>query len=202
VASHQLIDAHLAVLARRLPADAVHELADGLIETWQHHLAAGLPSADAARAAIAEFGTVDQITDAFVTQSPGRRTARMMLATGPLVGACWGASLVVAHAWTWPVTAAAAAVFGLALLAVVAALVTSATSRRSYRRARLGAAAGLGLVALDVAMLAAVLLVAPTLVWPMLVAVPVSLARIGLTLRSLPGARIYGPAICRERDGS
>ncbi|MBM0224377.1 permease prefix domain 1-containing protein [Micromonospora sp. ATA51] len=191
MASHQLIDAHLGVLARRLPADAVDELADGLTETWRHHLAAGLPPADAARAAIAEFGTVDQITDAFVVHSPSRRTARMLLATGPLVGACWGATLVAGHAWKWPVPPPAAAIFGLALLAVVAALVTSATSRRSYRRARLGDAGGLGLVALDVAMVAAVLLVAPTLVWPMLVAVPVSLARIGLTLRSLPTARAH-----------
>ncbi|WP_328421545.1 permease prefix domain 1-containing protein [Micromonospora sp. NBC_00389] len=188
MASHQLIDAHLGVLARRLPADAVYELADGLTETWQHHLAAGLPPADAARAAIAEFGSVDQITDAFVAQSPSRRTARVLLATGPIVGACWGASLVAADAWSWRVPAPAAVVFGLALLAVVAVLILSATSRRSYRRARLGDAGGLGLVALDLAMVAAALLVAPTPVWPMLVAVPVSLARIGLTLRSLPRA--------------
>lgn len=191
MASHQLIDAHLGVLARRLPADAVEELADGLAETWQHHLAAGLPPADAARAAIAEFGSVDQITDAFVVQSPSRRTARMLLATGPIVGACWGVSLVASQAWSWPVPAPAAAVFGLALLAVVAALITSAASRRSYRRARLGNAGGLGLVALDVAMMAAVLLVAPTLVWPMLVAVPASLVRIGLILQSLPTARAH-----------
>ncbi|SIM56828.1 permease prefix domain 1-containing protein [Micromonospora cremea] len=191
MASHQLIDAHLGVLARRLPSGTVDELADGLTETWRHHLAAGLPPADAARAAIAEFGTVDQITDAFVVHSPSRRTARMLLATGPLVGASWGATLVAAHAWSWPVPAPAAAVFGLTLLAVVASLITAATSRRSYRRARLGDAGGLGLVALDVAMVAAVLLVAPTLVWPMLVAVPVSLARIGLTLQSLPRARAH-----------
>lgn len=191
MASHQLIDAHLGVLARRLPAGVVEELADGLTETWQHHLAAGLPPADAARAAIAEFGSVDQITDAFVVQSPSRRTARMLLATGPLVGACWGVSLVASHAWNWPVPVPAAAVFGLTLLAVVAALITSATSRRSYRRARLGDAGGLGLVALDLAMVAAVLLVAPTLVWPMFMAVPASLARIGLTLRSLPRARAH-----------
>lgn len=66
---------------------------------------------------------------------------------------------------------------------MVALLITSATIRRSYRRACLGDAGGLGPVALDVAMVAAVLLVAPALVWPMLVAVPVSLTRIGMTLR-------------------
>ena len=37
--------------------------------------------------------------------------------------------------------------------------------------------------------LAAVLTVSPTLVWPMAVAIPVSLARIGLTLRALPAIR-------------
>jgi hypothetical protein len=186
MASHQLIDAHLADLARRLPADAVEELADGLTETWQHHLSAGLPPADAAGAAITEFGSPEQITEAFVAHCPGRRTARVLLATGPLVGACWGASIAAAHAWTWPVPAPAAAVFGLALLSVVATLLAAATSRRSYRRARLGTAGGLGLVGLDLTMLTAVLLLAPTLVWPMLVAIPVSLARIGLTLRSQP----------------
>lgn len=189
MASHQLIDAYIAALARRLPAEAVDELADGLTETWQHHLAAGLPPAEAARATIGEFGTADQITEAFVTNCPARRTARILLATGPIVGVCWGTSLAVAEAWTWPVPAAAAAVTGAALLAVVAALVTSATSRTSYRRARLGTAGGLGLVVLDVTMLAAVVLLVPTLAWPLLLAVPVSLARIGLTLRSLPAAR-------------
>jgi hypothetical protein len=186
MASHPLIDTHLAALARRLPADAVDELADGLTETWHHHLAAGRPPAAAARAAIAEFGSATQITEAFVTNCPGRRMARMLLGTGPLVGLCWGASLVTARAWEWPIPGPAAAATAVALLTVVAALITSATSRRSYRRARLGTAGGVGLVALDLTMLAAVVLVAPTMVWPMLVAVPVSLARIGLTLQSLP----------------
>jgi hypothetical protein len=74
VASHQLIDAHLATLAARLPSDAVDELADGLHETWHHYLDAGVASTDAARAAITEFGTAEQITDAFVRHAPGRRT--------------------------------------------------------------------------------------------------------------------------------
>jgi hypothetical protein len=186
MASHPLIDTHLADLARRLPTEAVDELGDGLTETWHHHLAAGRPPADAARAAIAEFGTATQIVEAFVTNCPGRRTARLLLASGPIVGVCWGASLVAAHAWEWPIPPSAAIAVGAALLAVVAALITSATSRRSYRRAQLGTAGGIGVIALDLTMLAAAVLVAPTMVWPMLVAVPVSLARIGLTLRSLP----------------
>jgi hypothetical protein len=186
MASHPLIDIHLTTLARRLPGDVVDELADGLTESWHRHLATGRPPADAARAAIAEFGTVDQVTEAFVTNCPGRRTARILLASGPLVGMCWGASLVTARVWEWPIPDPAAAAAAVVLLAVVAALITSATSRRSYRRARLGIAGGIGLLALDLTMLAAVILVSPTMVWPMLVAVPVSLARIGLTLQSLP----------------
>jgi hypothetical protein len=188
MASHRLIDDHLAALARALPADTVEELADGLAETWQHHVADGLTPTAAAQAAIAEFGTPEQITHAFVAQAPGRRTALLLLATGPMVGAAWAGSLITAHAWAWPVPFAAKAAFGLALLAVVATLLTAATSRRSYRRTRLGTAAGLGVVVLDTAAVAAALLAAPTLAWPMAVAIPASLARSGLALRSVSRA--------------
>ncbi|MCI0690300.1 MAG: hypothetical protein L0Y54_24135, partial [Sporichthyaceae bacterium] len=108
MASHQLIDAYLAELGARLPADTIDELADGLTETWQHHLRLGINPDQAARAAIAEFGTTQQINDAFVASAPGRRTARMLLATGPLAGICWGTSLITAKAWTWPIPRAGA----------------------------------------------------------------------------------------------
>jgi hypothetical protein len=185
MASHQLIDDHLAALTGTLPRDTVDELADGLAETWQHHLASGLAPTAAAEAAIAEFGTPEQITRAFVAQAPGRRTALLLLATGPVVGAVWATSLIAAHAWAWPVPLVAKAAFGIALLSVVATLLTAATSRRSYRRTRLGIAGGLGVVLLDTAALAAALLAAPTLVWPMAVAIPASLTRSGLALRSV-----------------
>ena len=42
MAHHHLIEDYLATLRRRLPADAVDELADGLAETYQHHLWRGL----------------------------------------------------------------------------------------------------------------------------------------------------------------
>ena len=74
------------------------------------------------------------------------------------------------------------------LLAVVAALGAAASSRCSYRRTRLGGVGGLGLLVLDAALLVGVVLLAPALVWPMAVAVPVSIARIGLILRALPPA--------------
>lgn len=186
MASHQLIDQHLAELARLLPGQAVDELADGLYETWQHHLATGLPPAAAARVAIAEFGTTAEITAAFTAQAPGRRAAQLLLATGPLVGLCWGASLVTGQVWTWPIPMAAIAVFAAALLATVTALLAAATSRHSYRRTRLGGVGGLGLSVLDLAMIAAVVLAAPGLAWPAILAIPASLLRIGWTVRRLP----------------
>lgn len=186
MAGHALIDAHLAQLARDLPAEAVEELADGLTETYEHHLASGLPPAAAATAAIAEFGEPAQITAAFTHHSPGRRAALAMLATGPVLAACWAPSLILGHAWTWPVPFAAAFAGGLALLAGVTILALAATSRRSYARTRLAATGAITLALLDITAVAIVLLVAPTLVWPMGLAISASLIRLGLTTRTIP----------------
>jgi len=188
MAGHQLIDAYLAGLAGRLPADTVDELADGLLETWHHHLDNGLTAEPAARAAIAEFGSADRIADEFVAQAPGRRTARLLLATGPIMGACWAASLIATKVWAWPVPPMAGAAYALSLLGVVAMLIAAATSRHSYRRTRLGGLGALALVVLDTAMIGVVATLAPTTVWLIAVAVAASLARIGFTIRSLPSA--------------
>lgn len=186
MAGHVLIDTHLATLAGRLPPGAVDELADGLTETYQHHLARGLDPDAAATAAVAEFGDPDQILAAFTRQAPGRRAALALLATGPLFAACWGPSLIMSHAWAWPVPIGAEVAFGLALLGIVAILAIAGTSQHDYGRTRLAAAGGIGLIVLDAAMLAAVVLAAPTLVWPMALAIPASLARIAFTARSVP----------------
>jgi hypothetical protein len=186
VASHHLIDTYLGALAKRLPADTVDELADGLIETFQRHLAGGEDRETAAAMAIAEFGEPDVVLTAFVRQAPGRRIARVLLYSGPIVGLCWATTLAVSHAWTWPVPEVLRVAFAVTLLAVVATLIVAATGLRSYRRTRLAAHAGLGLIALDSAMLATVALVAPPFVWPMALAIPASLTRIALTTRSMP----------------
>jgi len=186
MASHELIDTYVAVLAHRLPADTVDELADGLVEAWQDHLGRGLTSERAAQAAIAEFGSADHIADEFIAQAPGRHIARVLLATGPVMGVLWGACLISAEVWTWPIQAATGAVYAAGLLCVVAVLIAAATSRHSYRRTRLGTAGALALVVLDATMIAAVTFLAPMLVWPMAVALPASLARIAFALGSLP----------------
>ncbi len=185
MASHQLIDAYLSDLARQLPADTVDELADGLHEAWRHHLDLGAAPADAALAAIAEFGPPTLVAHHFVVNAPGRRIARLLLATGPIIGISWGISLLIAQVWTWPIPAPAVGLFAATLLAVVGCLVLAATSRHDYRRTRLGHVGSAGLVVLDAAMISAALLVAPALAWPMTLAVAASLARMGITWRQL-----------------
>ncbi len=100
----------------------------------------------------------------------------------------WGTSLASARAWTWQIPIGVALAFGAALVGVAAILVAVVRSR-SYPRTRLaGPACGI-LVLLDAAMLAAVALVAPVLTWPMALAVPASLARIVLSVRTVPCIR-------------
>lgn len=189
MASHPLIHQQLARLRTELPAEVVDELADGLIETWEHYLTSGVDPTKAARQAIADFGTPEETITAFATQAPGRRVALLLLGTGPVVGAIWGASLVTTRAWTWPIPMAVVAGFGILLVAVVVALIISVISRNSYRRTRIGLAAALGTVIFDGTILTTVLVASPVLAWPIAAAVPVSLTRIALTLRSLRRAR-------------
>lgn len=186
MASHDLIEAYLTDLRRRLPADTVDELADGLVETYQREVATGADRDAAAVRAIAEFGPSDTIIAGFTRQAPGRRAAIRLLVTGPFVGLCWATVLVIGHAWAWPVPDAARFVVGSGLLLTIAALATAATSRRSYARTRVAALGGCGLIALDTAMIIVAVLVAPGFVWPMAAAIPASLSRIGATVRALP----------------
>ena len=194
MAGHRLIEAHLGRLRGKLPRDTVDELADGLAETWEHHRRQGMTADQAAYEAIAEFGTPQEINDAFVASAGGRRTARILLATGPVVGFCWGASLITAQVWNWPLPTVVLIIYAFALLATVATLVAAATSRHSYSRARLGNAGAGSLLILDLAMLSAVLLGAPQMVWPMAIAVPASLIRVGLTIAALPKIRVMSRA--------
>ena len=187
MAGHHLIEAQLAELRRRLPDDLVDELADGLTETYEHHVTAGHPPPAAATRALAEFGDVETITAAFTRQAPGRRTALALIATGPIVGGCWGTALLLGHAWTWPIPIPVRVAFGLALLAAIAALITSATSRMNYARTRIAGAGALTLITLDMVLIAGVLLAAPQWSWAMALAIPASLTRLTLTVRAIPG---------------
>ena len=142
MASHQLIDAYLAALAERLPCGIVDELADGLLESWHTRVQAGTPPDAAAHAALNDFGSLDEITHAFIDQSPTRKLARGLLLTGPIVGACWAAAFVAAQAWTWPIPPAGAALFAIALLTVIAILLLGARSSDNYRITRVSGTVG------------------------------------------------------------
>jgi len=183
--SSALISDYVAGLRRRLPAAVADEAADGLIETYEHRLAAGAGEQDAAQAAVAEFGDLALVLGEFIRQAPGRRAARMLLATGPLAGACWAAALLTSRAWAWPVPAAARLCAGAILLLAVAALAVAATSRRSYRRTTITAAASPVILLLDAAAVTAVLLAAPALTWALGIAVAASLTRMAFTAWSL-----------------
>jgi hypothetical protein len=191
MAHHRLTDTYVATLARHLPSDTVDELADGLAATYQQYLRQGFAPDDAAAAAIAEFGSTDEIIAEFTRTAPGRRAARLLLATGPAVGVCWASGLVMAKFWTWSAPAAAVVTAAVTLFTAVGFLVVAATSSHSYHRTKLAAIGGAGMVLLDLALPAAILVSAPAFAWPMAAAIPASLIRAGLTLRSLPRI-VYG----------
>ncbi|MEO3862054.1 hypothetical protein [Acrocarpospora sp. B8E8] len=185
MAGHDLIESQLRVLARRLPAPIVEELADGLTETYQAQLERlGDPHA-AARAAVAEFGDADTISAAFVRDAPVRAAARVLLATGPVVGTVWASALVSAQVWTWRVPTAVPLSVGAALVMVVAALALAQAVSHHYKAVRLAAASGAcGLVLVDLAALATARTMAlPTIL--IVCALTVSLARIVMVTQML-----------------
>ena len=122
---------------------------------------------------------------AFTHASPGRRAARRLLATGPMVGTCWGTALIINLAWTWAAPAGVRILLGLALITVTGLLVAAAFGRH-YRSAGRAAAAGcMGITALDATMLIAITLTVPAVIWPITVAAAASVARITFTARTL-----------------
>lgn len=181
-----LITAYVTGLHRELPAALADEAAAGLIETYEHHLGSGAADQEAARAALADFGDLATVVGEFTRQSPGRLAARLLLATGPIAGACWAAALILGRAWTWPVPTIARLSFGGLLLLAAILLLATATSQHSYRRTRLAAAASPVILILDITAVAAVILAAPALTPALGIAMVISLGRIAFTARILP----------------
>jgi hypothetical protein len=189
MAEHALITGYLDQLARRLPAEVIDELADGLSEDFQRQRQGGLDPDEAASAVLAQFGTPARVTAAFARNAPGRRTAVRLLATGPVLAALWAASLITAHASTWPVPLAAKIGFGTVLLITAGSLATVALSN-DLGRIKLVVPAALALMLLDATMVATVVAAvatsAPVATWPMALAIPASLARIALAAPAVP----------------
>lgn len=185
MAEPRLIRDYLAALDERLPAAIVEELADGLEETYRRHLAAGLETQAAARAALAEFGAPGTIATAFTDTAPARRAARTLLRAGPVVGGCWAAALVDARAWDWSVPAPIPLALAVTLAVVIALLLRAAFCRRYGAARRAAGAALLGVVVLDVALSSMLALPGPTRGWLLTLAAGLSLARAGFATRAL-----------------
>ncbi|WP_427893463.1 permease prefix domain 1-containing protein [Kribbella sp. GL6] len=192
MADHDLIELYLAELELRLSPAIVEELADGLEESVRAHVSRGLSPAAAREAAVREFGSPDCVVAAFVRQSPGRRTAMALLATGPVFAGLWGTALIEAKVWQWQIPKAIAIVVGLVLLVVAGTLATIARSN-SLGPARFAGPAGVALILLDLGMVVAVAAVTPSVSTPMWLALFASVLRAGATARNLPSLRWCRP---------
>jgi hypothetical protein len=186
----RLISDYLAILSADLPPRIIEELADGLEEVYRHHLSQGLAEDAAARAAVADFGEPRVIAAAFTDASRGRKAARRLLAVGPGVGMCWAVLLITGRAWQWPVPMVARVVFGAALITVIGLLVTAAVGHHYRSVCRAAAAACVGTAVLDAAVVGTVLVAAPALVWPIALAVVLSVGRSGFALGNVRPALI------------
>lgn len=180
-----LISDYLTALSAQLPASVVEELTDGLGQTRQHYLNQGLDLDAATGAALAEFGPPPVIVAAFTRVSPARRTARRLLASGPVVGACWATALLTSRAWTWPIPTAGRVLFGLVLISIIGLLAIAAFGSKYRSVGRAGAAGCVGITVFDAAMLITVMLALPAVIGPMTLALAASAARLIFTARAL-----------------
>lgn len=141
--AHAVVEDYLAELAARLPgprgarAAVVAEIGDGLYEATAGHAVRGLTPLAAARAAVAEFGTPDEVAAAFVEElatAQARRTVCAFLATGPLVGVWW-LLLLAPEPWRHEPSALWTAIPALPLVAIgsLAALTAVVTTGRLTR---------------------------------------------------------------------
>jgi hypothetical protein len=75
------------------------------------------------------FGEPRVIVAAFTDASRARKTARRLLAAGPVVGLGWASVLIFACAWAWPVPVVPRVLFGLTLITVIGLLAAATLSR-------------------------------------------------------------------------
>jgi hypothetical protein len=210
----EAIGSYLAEIAAGLdgPAstrrDILAELGAGVADAADEYRSAGLNPAQAARAAIAEFGSPARVAAGFRAELAAarvRRTVVTLMAIGPLTGALWYAAAVASHVdrfgppWKWgSLPGGAQLAIHLAIIALAAAVgsaqFTLAATGRSTRwlPARPGASAAIAVgsfAAVDVAMLTALTILVASMpgrlaVLPAAAAAAASLTRLGLAFRT------------------
>jgi hypothetical protein len=209
------IGCYLAAIAAEMPGpgasrrDILAELGSGLADAADGYRDAGLDPAQAALAAIDEFGSPDRVAAGFraeMAAAQARRTAVGLIAVGPLTAAMWFGTAVASHVgrlappWEWAVPAAARLSVHLAIVALLVALVSTlltlaATGRltrwldsTTVRPAASAALAATCLVGVEIAMLVALAILAATpgrvAVFPLAAAGAASLAMLGLAARA------------------
>jgi hypothetical protein len=189
MAESSVITDYLSVLSAELPAPVVEELADGLDQTCQRYLDQGLEPDAATDAALAEFGEPQVIVAEFTRLSPARRAARRLLASGPVVGGCWGIALISGRAWSWPVPVVVRILLAVALLTIIGTLAAAALGRRYRSVGKAGVAGCAGIAAIDAVALVTVPLVTPEVTVQIVLAMAASLARMTMAARGLRLAR-------------
>ena len=212
------VESYLAAITARLPGPArsragiVDELRSGLLDAADAHRSAGLPPAEAARAATREFGDPRQVADGFraeIAARQARRTSISLMAGGPLVGALWVVAALTSHLgmhlgspWHWPelspvltagIHVVAVVIVAAAWAALAGFAVTGRLTRwlpaRPGRGPTVAGIAGFGAAGADLVMLsllAGQLAIAPGKLSPLPIALAAaaSLARLTLATRA------------------
>jgi hypothetical protein len=210
----QAIGSYLAEIAAGLPGpasarrDILAELGAGVADSADAYRRAGLNPAQAARSAIAEFGSPDRVAAGFRTElaaAQARRTALTLMIIGPLTGFLWFTAALASHIgrlappWEWAglpdgarlathlATIALATAIGSTLFTLAA---TGRLTRWLPARPTASAAIAAGsLATVDIAMLAALTILAATTpgslaALPVAAAAAASLARLSLAARA------------------
>lgn len=136
---------YLRTLQSRLPLPAAQrhrilaETGDGLASSIETLLAQGMAPAEAARAAIAEFGCPRMLAHQFtavIAPAIARRTGLSLVLTGPLVGLAWAAALGDGSGWTERISSLLHAmpyVIGLLTMTVPAAVLAVGSAGMALR---------------------------------------------------------------------
>jgi hypothetical protein len=178
MSSNRIIDDYVHSIGVRLlgpsraRSDILDELHGGLLDAAEEYRSRGCNAAEAAAAAVAEFGDADELAAAVrreLAAVQARRVTRRLLATALPIGALWAYAAqasdgAVSHPspWGWLEAAPVPLALAAALIAAITALVTTIATGRPARRladrprtaATVAAVGGLGAATVDLAIIA------------------------------------------------